>query len=96
MKFIRKFASNNMNTRHGNNPSLAKSVLWVGKKYIFFYDVTALITNVYIYNKIFSLAFYTHFGYHSRIVKESSDLLMFSERGDNEQILLRNLASVHI
>lgn len=35
-----------------------------------FYDVTTLITNVYIHNKIFSLAFYTHFCYHNRIIRD--------------------------
>ncbi len=40
-------------------------------KYLpFFCDVTALITNTYIYLKIISLAFYINFGYHSRIVRE--------------------------
>jgi len=39
------------------------------------------------------LAFSAPFCYHNNI--ESNDLLMFSERGDNEQILLRNLASIY-
>jgi len=51
----------------------------MGKKYIFFRDVTALITNAYIYIKVFFLAFYAPFCYHNHIVREQQFTDVFRE-----------------